>query len=55
VDIVFQPENMATRSLTVSLENESLYEKLEVICKTLGLTYQIVDAQIIIANQAKPQ
>ncbi len=55
VDIVFEPGDIATRSLTVSLENESLYEKLEVICKTLGLSYQIVDAQIIIANQTKPQ
>lgn len=55
VDIVFDRETLVNRSLSVSLENESLYEKLEVICKTLGLSYQIVDAQIIIANQTKPQ
>ncbi len=55
VDIVYETSEMATRSLTVSLENESLYEKLEVICKTLGLSYQIVDAQIIVSNQNKIQ
>lgn len=55
VDIVFDREALENRSLSVSLENESLYEKLDVICKTLGLSYQIIDAKIIISNQTKPQ
>ncbi len=51
VDIIYEPELVEGRSLTVGLEDESLYEKLDVICKTLGLSYQIVDAQIIIDNE----
>ncbi len=51
VDIIYEPELGEGRSLTVGLEDESLYEKLDVICKTLGLSYQIVDAQIIVENK----
>lgn len=52
VDIVYDSEVFTHRSLTVSLEDESLFEKLDVICKTMGVTYQVVDAQIIIENQS---
>lgn len=51
VDIVCDAELIAARSLTVSLEDESLFDKLNVICKTIGLSYQIVDAQVIIENK----
>ncbi|MPR33224.1 FecR family protein [Salmonirosea aquatica] len=51
VEIIYEPEVVEGRSLTVGLEDESLYEKLDVICKTLSLSYQIVDAQIIIENK----
>lgn len=51
VDIVCDADLIAARSLTVSLEDESLYDKLSVICKTIGLSWQIVDAQIIIENK----
>lgn len=48
IDIVYDPNLLAGRSLTVSLEDESLYEKLDVITKTLGVGYQVIDAQIVI-------
>ncbi len=51
VDIVYDADLIAARSLTVSLEDESLFDKLNVICKTIGLSYQIVDAQIIIESK----
>jgi transmembrane sensor len=51
VEIIYEPEVVEGRSLTVGLEDESLYDKLDVICKTLRLSYQIVDAQIIIENK----
>lgn len=51
VEILFDPELVKGRSLKVSLEDESLYEKLDVICKTMGMSYQIVDARIIIEKQ----
>ena len=51
VDIVYDADLLANRTLTVSLEDESLYDKLNVICKTIGISYQIVDAQILIESK----
>lgn len=51
VDIVYETDLLANRSLTVSLEDESLYDKLNVICKTIGVSYQIVDGQVIIESK----
>ena len=50
VEIVADADLTAHRALTVSMEDETLYEKLDVICKTLGLSYQIVDAKVIVEN-----
>ncbi|MCF0074059.1 FecR family protein [Dyadobacter sp. CY261] len=55
VEIIFDPELVNGRSLQVSLEDESLYEKLDVICKTMGMSYQIVDARILIGKQDGPK
>lgn len=51
VEIVADPDLTKTRALTVSMEDETLYEKLDVICLTLGLSYQIVDAKVIVENR----
>ena len=51
VDIVYDEALFSNRTLTVSLEDESLYEKLNVICKTMGVSYQIIDTQVIIENK----
>ncbi len=51
VDIIYDPDLVTNRSLTVSLGDETLYEKLAVICNTMGMRYQIVDAKIIIEKK----
>lgn len=51
VEIIYDPDLVKGRSLQVSLEDESLYDKLDVICKTMGMSYQIVDARILIEKQ----
>ena len=51
VDIVYDDALFTNRTLTVSLEDESLYEKLDVICKTVGVSYQIIDTQVIIERK----
>ncbi len=50
VEIVADPDLTSGRALTVSMEDETLYEKLDVVCMTLGLSYQIVDAKVIVEN-----
>lgn len=48
IEIIYDRDLLSDRLLKVSLEDETLTEKLDVICKTMGLSYHIVDARIII-------
>lgn len=50
VDVVYDEEVMANCHITTSLDQESLYDKLTIICKLLGATYKIIDAQIVITG-----
>ena len=51
--IHFQFDNEALKNckITATLSNESLYEKLNLLCKITGSTYEIVDGQIIFDAQ----
>jgi len=51
IEIIYDKDLVENRQLKVSLEDESLTEKLDIICQTMGLTYHIVDARIIIETQ----
>jgi transmembrane sensor len=51
VEIIYDNELVSNRSLKVSLADESLFEKLDVICQTMGMSYQTVDAKIIIEKK----
>lgn len=50
VDIVYDEEVMANCFITTSLDQENLYDKLTIICKLLGATYKVIDAQIVITG-----
>ena len=49
--VIFDPKNMELCYLSANLEEVSLYEKLDLICKITHSTYEIVDAQIIIHSK----
>ncbi len=51
VEIIFNREMMQSCQLTSSMEEESLQDKLNIICKSIGTTYEIIDAQIIINSK----
>lgn len=51
VDIVFDEEVLANCSLTTSLTNENLFEKLDIICEGIEASYKVVDAQVIISSK----
>jgi transmembrane sensor len=51
VDIVFDDETLEDCRLTADLAGESLYEKLDIICKSIEAEYQVFDAQIIITGK----
>lgn len=51
VDIVFDEEVMTNCFLTTSLTNETLFEKLDIICEGIEASYKVVDAQVIITSK----
>ncbi|MBC3788811.1 FecR family protein [Spirosoma utsteinense] len=51
VDVIFDEEVMQHCSLTLSLDDEDLFQKLDVICKVLNAQYKLIDAQIVIYSE----
>jgi transmembrane sensor len=51
VKIVFDADVMRNCYLTASLSDEPLFEKINLICKTLGAEYEQLDASIIINSK----
>lgn len=51
VPIVFDEELLANCTLTAPLANESLYDKLNLICKVIRASFEVIDAQIIITSK----
>ncbi len=51
VDIVFDETLLSQCQFTGNVTDESLYEKLDIICKTIEAQYQILDAQVIITSK----
>ncbi len=51
VDIVFDEVLLSQCQFTGNVTDESLYEKLDIICKTIEAQYQILDAQVIITSK----
>ncbi|HEV7347334.1 FecR family protein [Telluribacter sp.] len=50
VDIIYNKSLLEGCQLTASLSNETYQEKLNIICKSIGATYEIIDAHIIISS-----
>jgi len=48
ITIVADEEAMASCSISATLGNESFYEKLNIICKIINATYQVIDGNIVI-------
>lgn len=51
ITVIYDAKNMEGCFLTADLTSESLYEKLNLICKITRSSYEIVDAQIIIHSK----
>ncbi len=48
IEIIYDTAQLEDRTLTVSLEDEPLYEKLDVICKTMRLSYRVAGTKVYI-------
>ncbi|MBB5285631.1 ferric-dicitrate binding protein FerR (iron transport regulator) [Rhabdobacter roseus] len=51
IEVVFDAEALAPCHLTTTLAVETLFDKLEVICESIGASYKVVDAQVIISSK----
>ncbi|MGV3557924.1 FecR family protein [Larkinella arboricola] len=48
--IVYDKAGMQNCTLTVPLSNEPFFTKLDIVCRTIGATYQVYDTQIVITS-----
>lgn len=51
VTIVHDREVLDGCTVTAPLGNETLYEKLDLVCKVIRATYQVVDGQVIVSSK----
>lgn len=51
ISVIYDAKTMEDCYLTANLSDESLFDKLDLICKITHSTYEIVDAQIIIHSR----
>ncbi|WP_020597183.1 FecR family protein [Spirosoma panaciterrae] len=51
VDIIYNEDVLANCVITTKMGDESLYDKLDLICKVIGATYKEVDAQIVLESK----
>lgn len=50
VELIYDKEAMINCRLTTSLTNETLFEKLDIICAAIEAKYKVVDAKVIISS-----
>ena len=51
LSVIYDAKNMEACYLTANLSDESLFDKLDLICKITHATYELVDGQIIIHSK----
>lgn len=51
VEIIFNEEVMQHCYLTVPLGDEPLFEKLKIICRTIGATYELIDTKVVVSSR----
>ncbi|TDE18184.1 FecR family protein [Dyadobacter psychrotolerans] len=51
IPIIYDEAVMRHCFLRVALSNESFFSKLDIVCKTVGASYQVRDGQIIISGE----
>lgn len=48
IEIIYDEKMLANRTITANLEDQGLYQKLDIICKTINSHYEIIDGNIVI-------
>lgn len=50
IEIIFDEEVMSNCFITAPLGTEPLFDKLKIICRTIGAEYQTIDAKVVITS-----
>ena len=50
IDIVYDDHALSSCSLTTSMSEEGLYERIEIICQAIGAKYEMKDGKILITT-----
>ncbi|SDG91395.1 FecR family protein [Dyadobacter soli] len=51
IPVQFDADSFWTCKITVAFSDESMYDKLSILCKTVSAGYEIVDGQIVVSGQ----
>lgn len=50
IPIIYDEESVSGCSLSVTMGNETFFEKLNIICKAIGATYESIDGTIVVST-----
>jgi len=50
IDIVYDEATLSACSLTTSMSEEGLFERIEIICQAIGARYEMIDGRILISS-----
>lgn len=48
INIVYDADLLRNCTVTADLRNESFYDKLDLVCRAIGATYEVIDGQVVI-------
>jgi transmembrane sensor len=51
VKLLYNEDDLSTCLVNLTFSNESLLERLDVVCQTIGATYEVLDGQIVINSK----
>lgn len=53
IEIIYDEKSLSKRTFTATLGAETLYEKMDIICKALGCRYEIIDGKIVVYSNVQ--
>ena len=50
INIVYDNELLRSCTVTADLRKEAFYDKLDLICRAIGATYEVIDGQVVVTS-----
>lgn len=52
IDIIYDEKSMANRTFTATLTTETMFEKIDILCKAMNARYELLDGKVILHTNA---